>query len=96
MTTDTKTEVDNLTDVIPYEEPTDGADTKTHIVSPPENKHLFQPGMEAQDIVDLARATGQEVIALCGYRWVPKHNPDKFETCDACFKIAGDIMRGEG
>lgn len=84
------------TDLIPYEDADDGANHKAHIVSPPENVHIFEPGMEAQDIVDIARAGGLEVIALCGYRWVPKRNPDKYDACEECMKIAGDIMRAMG
>lgn len=85
-------EIDNLT--IPYED--DGNNRLTHIVSPPENPHIFTPGMEAQDIVNLARYTGQEVVALCGYKWVPKHNPDKYDACQRCMDIAGAIMRNLG
>lgn len=95
MTT-TEIETTGLTEVVPYEDTDDGADHLAHIVSPPENTHIWQPGMEAQDIVDIARATGQEVVALCGYRWVPKRNPDKYDACDPCVTIAGHIMRGLG
>lgn len=85
-------EIESLTELFEYEE-SDDPNRKTHIVNPPKNIHIWRQGMTAQDIVDIARATGQEVIALCGYRWVPKHNPDKFEVCRSCFKIAGDLMR---
>ena len=81
--------------VIPYEETKD-PNAKAHIVNPPANLHIFEPGMEAQDIVDIARSTGQYVTALCGHRFVPKHNPDKLDACDICMKIAGDIMRDLG
>lgn len=81
--------------ITPYEDSSD-PNTKAHIVNPPANLHIFQPGMEAQDIVDIARATQQYVTALCGYRFIPKHNPDKHDACDPCMKIAGDIMRGAG
>lgn len=81
--------------ITPYEDSND-PNTKAHIVNPPANLHIWQPGMEAQDIVDIARATGQYITALCGYRFVPKYNPDKHDACDPCMKIAGDIMREEG
>lgn len=84
-------------ELIAYEEaPDDGADRKTHIVNPPKNLHIWQPGMEAQEIVNIARFTGQEVVALCDYRWVPKHNPEKFDICQACMDIAGELMRSKG
>ena len=94
MSTDTMQGMDLkyhiIDEVLPYEDSND-PDRRTHIVSPPENVHIWQPGMEAQDVVDVARATGQEVTALCGYKFVPKHNPDKFDACDTCMKIAAEI-----
>ena len=42
--------------IIPYEE-TDDHPECFPTVNPPANLHIFQPGMEAQDIVDIARAT---------------------------------------
>lgn len=82
-----------LEEVMPYEEPTD-KNAKTHIVNPPMNGHI-QNGvfMTAQEIVNTARFLGKEVVALCGYRWVPKHNPDKLDACEVCMRIAGDLMR---
>lgn len=91
-----ETETTELTELIPYEDTDDGKDHLTHIVSPPENAHLWRPGMQAQDVVDLARISGQEVTALCGYKWVPKRNPDKYPVCQSCVDIAGHIMRGLG
>lgn len=84
--------IDNETDLIPFEEPDPNREYRAHIVNPPANLHIWEPGMEAQDIVDIARATGQHVVALCGYKFIPKHNPDKFDACDVCMRIAGDIM----
>lgn len=81
--------------IIPYEE-SENPEHLTHIISPPENTHIFQPGMEAQDIVDIARATGQHVIALCGYKFVPVHDPEKYDACKSCMDIAGNIMREMG
>ena len=88
-------ETDVVEDLVPYEE-SKSPDTKTHIINPPENTHIWQPGMTSQDIVNIARLKGRTVKALCGYRFVPKHNPDNFEACQACIRIAGDLMRSEG
>lgn len=88
-------EVVDLEDLLAYEEDND-SNRKTHIVNPPKNIHIWEPGMTAQDVVDIARATGQEVIALCDYRWIPRHNPEKFEVCKACVDIAGELMRSSG
>lgn len=91
----TTLEIDALDRLFEYEE-SDDPNRKTHIINPPKNIHIWREGMTAQDVVDIARATGQEVVALCGYRWVPKHNPEKFDVCDACMKIAGHLMSEAG
>jgi len=72
---------------IPYED--DDGDHKTHIVMPPQNEHVIPAEMDpsAQEIVDFARMTGQEVIALCGYKWVPKRNPEKYPICQPCLDL---------
>lgn len=97
MTVEMAPEIEDITleDVFPYEDDED-PNRRTHIVSPPENMHIWQEGWNAQDIVNHARMHGLEVTALCGYKWVPVHNPEKFEACKACFDIAGQIMQGLG
>lgn len=85
----------NIEELFPYEE-LDDPEHHTHIINPPSNLHIWKPGMEAQDIVDIARASNQEVVALCGFRFIPKHNPEKFDACSTCIDIAGGIMREEG
>lgn len=92
----TETIVETTPEVIPYEDEDDGKNHLTHIVNPPNNLHLWQPGMSAQDIVDLARALGTNVVALCGHTWVPKRNPEKYPVCQACMDIAGMYMREAG
>ena len=83
--------------VLPYEETDDQAhDRFTHIVNPPANLHIWTPDMSAQDIVDTARLNGWSVTALCGFTWVPKHNPEKYDTCSACMDIAQKIMSEMG
>lgn len=78
----------------PYKDSED-PDRRTHIVRPIENSHITQGmKMSAQDIVDTARMNGQEVVALCGYTWVPAHNPEKYDACGPCFKMAEWIMAG--
>lgn len=88
---------DQGTDVMPdYVEPKN-PDAKTHVVYPPNNGHI--PGatlMDAQDLVDLARRKGMIVVALCGYKWIPRADPDKLEACQICFDVAAMIMRESG
>lgn len=67
-------------------------DKKRHIVNPPNNLHIWKPGMAAQDIVDIARVRGIEVVALCGKTWVPNNNVAGRGTCDDCLRIAGEIL----
>lgn len=86
--------VDTNVEVVPYEEPTGEGKNFAHIINPPKNVHIWRPGMSAQVVVDIARAQGIEVVALCDYRWVPKMNPDKFDACPVCIERAGDLMRG--
>lgn len=81
----------------PYED--DGNSThKSHYVSPADNiafQMKYGRFNSGQALVDTARLLGEEVVALCGFRWVPKANPAKFPVCEACAKIAGDILLGE-
>lgn len=71
-------------------------DRFTHIVNPPNNVHIWQEGMSAQDVVDIARTNGWPVRALCGKEWIPKHNPDKYPACPTCMGIAHQIMSEMG
>jgi len=87
--------IETLIASTPYEDLND-PNHRAHIVNPPKNLHIWRQGMSAQTVVDTARLLRLEVVALCGYRWVPKHNPDKFDVCDGCMKIAGELMRGAG
>ena len=81
--------------ILEYEESND-PDRKTHIINPPKNLHIWEPGMTSREVVLIARATGQEVVALCDYRWVPKHNPEKYDVCEVCLSIAGELMKQAG
>ena len=91
----TELEQIKLEDVVPYEDNND-PNHRTHIVHPPLNLHIWRVGMTSKEIVDTARLTGQEVVCLCGHRFVPKSNPDKYDVCDQCMKIAGELMRRAG
>lgn len=88
-------DVQTIEEVIPYAD-SDDPTKRTHIINPPKNLHIWREGMTAQDIVDIARASGQPVQALCGYIWVPVHNPDKYDLCEPCREIASQIMSNLG
>lgn len=87
--------IDTVT--IPFEDYDNAAEHRTHIVNPPDNPHLWTVySMTAQDIVDIARTAGAKIKALCGYEFVPKANPEKYDACQACMDIAGELMRAKG
>lgn len=35
---------------------------------------------------------GEEIEALCGKRWVPSHNPDRYPICETCVEVAQRII----
>lgn len=95
-TTELQQDLTTMVDLVPFEEPTIGEKYFAHIVNPPRNPHIWAEGMSSQEMVDIARMTGQHLVALCGFVWVPKLNPDKFPICDACMTIAGQLMGQDG
>jgi hypothetical protein len=67
-----------------------------HIVSPPENTHIWKTWMtDAQDVVDYARNNGIAVVALCGTSFIPRHDPIDMDTCEPCIEAAAKIQSGE-
>lgn len=80
-----------IEDITAYEE-TENPDSKAHVVNPPKNLHIWQPGMTSQDIVNIARLQGKTVTALCGYKFIPRHDPDKHPACEVCIRIAGELI----
>lgn len=65
----------------------------THIVNPPMNEHVGGPGLTSKEIVFIAREFHIEVVALCGYRWVPVNDPEKYPVCEECMRIAGIYIK---
>lgn len=86
----------DVEEIVGYEENTDDPNRKTHIINPPKNLHIWREGMSSREVVTIARMTGQKVIALCNYSWVPKHDPEKFDICDKCMSIASELMSAAG
>ena len=52
--------------------------------------------MDIAVALDIARATDQKITALCGYTWVPKHNPEKFDICEPCLAKAHAYIKENG
>lgn len=95
MTTEQIVYEETTTELFSYD-PDDGdPNRKAHVVRPTENMHIWKIGMEGQDIVDLARITQREVIALCGHKFTPKFNPDRYDACEPCMATAAKILAGE-
>ncbi len=104
MSTDTITQdgtkvdisvIDEVTEM-PYEDDGSNSENFAHIINPPNNIHLWRPGMEMSVVVEIARKGGLKVTALCGKTWVPKRNPEKHPACQTCFDIAGELMKESG
>lgn len=85
-TTQTEIEAVELTNLLPYEDDFDPS-ARAHIVDNLANAEQYGAGLTATDVVDMARLAGTEVIALCGYRWVPRRNPLHHDTCEKCLAI---------
>lgn len=51
--------------------------------------HYAQKGRIAE-----AYVLGTEVVALCGYRWVPSRDPRGLPVCPACKALVG-ALHGE-
>lgn len=79
----TGTGVDQRPDVgeRPDTTPTDGEDRErfSHLV--------FTPGRKAEGVVLEARVTGTPITALCGKRWIPSRDPERFPLCPTCKEI---------
>lgn len=85
----------------PYEVD-DGSSNKSrraHYVDPNQNLD-FQaehgPVKNSQELVDNARFHRAEIVALCGYRWVPVLNPKVFPVCNSCVIIAANRIMSDG
>ena len=43
--------------------------------------------------VNRAYVTGEEIVALCGKRFVPTRDPSRYPVCPTCKEIAGARAR---
>ena len=92
MTVDTS--IDIKEELAPFTDTDDGEKHLSHIINSASNMHVWQKGMNATDIIEIARLTGQEIVALCGYRLIPMRDPRKYPACKTCVDIAANIMIG--
>lgn len=45
-----------------------------------------------KDEITHALVFGNEITALCGYRWVPSRDPEKYPLCKACQEVYDLIL----
>ena len=45
--------------------------------------------------LERARATGGPVTALCGKRWKPDADPNRYPVCPTCAELVGEMMSRE-
>jgi hypothetical protein len=46
--------------------------------------------------VSRAYVTGEAITALCGKRFVPTRDPDRYPTCPRCSAVLAQIRSGRG
>lgn len=39
---------------------------------------------------------GEYVVALCGKKWVPSRDPEKYPVCPTCLEVLGALRAGGG
>lgn len=60
---------------------------ETHVITTDNGDHeKFAHFVEKKYIAD-AMILGKEVTALCGKKWIPSRDPEKFPICPTCKEI---------
>ena len=54
----------------------------------------FAHYVKKDKIVESA-VTGKPVTALCGKRWIPNRDPNKFPICPTCKEIYSSLRKGD-
>jgi hypothetical protein len=57
------------------------SELRSHIVRRPDDRD------SAEAWVTEARVMGFEVEALCGFKWIPARDPQRYAVCEACKDI---------
>jgi hypothetical protein len=52
----------------------------------------FAHYVRKSDIVR-SNVTGEPVVALCGKRWVPNRDPNRYPVCPTCVEIRASLQR---
>lgn len=72
-------------------------DRKSHYVSPGDNIEFqakFGPVRDAEELVSTARFHQAEIVAVCGYKFVPKYKPQAYPVCPQCVDVASNRILG--
>ena len=95
---DTMTRSRVAVDTYPEVKPETRTPELSHIVRPPENKHIWEVGMTTPQMVEWAVLKGTYLVALCGHKWYPSKNPKAADhpVCDACVDKAKLITQSGG
>ena len=70
---------------------------ETHVVLNPtdEGDHdRFSHYARTKQITD-AQVFGKPIIALCGKKWIPGRDPQKFPVCPTCKEIHDQLPKGK-
>ena len=60
----------------------------------PGDHERFAHYVKKEKIVESA-VTGKPVTALCGKRWIPSRDPNKFPICPTCKEIYSGLRKGD-
>lgn len=55
----------------------------------------FSHYVRKEDIVR-SNVEGVEVVALCGKKWIPNRDPDRYPICPTCKELMGAIREAAG
>jgi hypothetical protein len=74
---------------------------RTHYVTPFDNPSIWRElggGMDVSghDIVVYGRLNFKEITAVCGHKFVPILDPDKYPACESCVAEATSRMQERG
>lgn len=60
---------------------------------PDEVAHMIDQRDPANDVTQ-AMIDGTEIVALCGYRWIPSRDPHRFPLCRPCAEAVYRVVDG--
>lgn len=80
-----------MTDVDVLERPAERTDVRTDDGDEGAMSHIIRKSDQMRAYVE-----GKAVTALCGKRWVPHRDPEKFPVCPKCVQVLNAITGGAG